>query len=168
MIAERDFARSIFHDTFLGSPQEPVWKWADRKIFFDQKQTAQMDRYDSSVTPWVRDIQDAIRDPETKEVTGLKSSQTGLSQGALNAIAYMPEHCPGNVLYAINSKEKGSDVANIRLGPLLKKLAGSQLSEDPNDFATLTMRLKNMVVKVSGSGSASPVRETWYRVVVID
>lgn len=159
---------TAFRSVFKSTPTESVWQWADREVFFDEKQTAEMPRYDSRITPWTRVFQDLILDPDTHEGVFMKSSQTGVSEAAINDIKYMPEHLPGNVLYAINSREKAADVANIRLGPGLRRTAGAQISEDPDDFSTLTMRLKNMIVKVTGSGSPSPFRETWYRLVVLD
>lgn len=168
MYNEREFVRDAFRGAFLSSPTEEVWRYSDRKVFFDQKQTAQMDRYDSAETPWNRVFQDVIREVETQIAAYMKSSQSGGSQGAINAVTYKPENMPGNVLYAINSREKGADVANVRIGPQIKRVAGAHVSEDPDDFSTLTIRLKNMVIKISGSGSTSPVRETWYDLIIID
>jgi|DEB0MinimDraft_6_1074348.scaffolds.fasta_scaffold08746_2 hypothetical protein len=168
MIEEKTLVRDIFSSIFMGSPETPVWKWADERVYLDEIQSSDLPRYDSSQTPWNREIQDALRDPKTNEISVMKSSRTGVTEGALNVLRYMPTNYPGNALYCINSREKAIDVFKGRVAPQIRVLAKEQVSDDPNDFSTLTIRLKNMIIKGTGSGSPSPFRETWYRVAILD
>lgn len=165
---ERAFVNGIFGGAFLGTPEEEVWKWADREVFFDSKMAAEASGYDSSQTPWAREFQDAIRDPDVHEVCAMKSSQSGFTEAALNVIRWMPSHAPGNVAYVINSNPKAKRISRVRLGSTLRQCAPDQVSDDPNDFSTYHIILKNMEIGVSGSGSANPFREVWYRAAFLD
>lgn len=168
MNAERQLVSDAFASVFLGSPSLPVWEWADENVFLDEKQSAELPRYNSAETPWNREIQDAIRDTSVNEVSVMKSSQTGVTEGLFNGLRYMPLHMPGNALYCINSENKARDVFKTRLTPSIEFLAADRLTGDSNDITSLIIRLKNMVIRGAGSGTSSPFRETWYRVVILD
>ncbi len=168
MIAERAFLLGIFDSTFRGSPTEPVWEWADANVRFSEKMAAEVTGYDSRLTPWTRAWQDLPRDPDTREGAAMKSSQSGYTEATLNVIRWMPKHWPGNVGYVINSLTKARRISKVRLAETLKDCAADQVSEDPNDFSTFHIVLRNMEIAVAGSGSPNPFRETWYRLGVLD
>lgn len=162
------FLLDVFCGAFKGRPKDPVWEWADRSVFFSEKMAAETAFFDSSMTPWTREWQDLPRQPGVHEGDFMKSSQTGVTEGTLNIIRWMPDHWPGNVGYVINSIPKAKRISKVRLKETLRECAEDQISEDPNDSATHHMILKNMEITVTGSGSASAFRETWYRLGVLD
>ncbi|MHA1544614.1 MAG: terminase gpA endonuclease subunit [Alphaproteobacteria bacterium] len=129
---------------------------------------ASASQYDSSLTPWTRVFQDCIRDPDVHEAVAMKCSQSGFTEAALNVIRWMPGHSPGNVAYVINSNTKAKRISRVRLGTSLKDCAAAQVSDDLNDFSTNHIILKNMEIAVSGSGSANPFREVWYKAAFLD
>jgi hypothetical protein len=107
--------------------------------------------YDPELTPYTKLFQEAITAISAKspkkiggsdrlvakgqrvdEAFVVKSSQSGFTQAALNACVYIPLHCPGRLLYAIDSREKAKRLASQRLIPLLKKLCG-RVIEDNDD-----------------------------------
>lgn len=165
---EAVFLLDIFSGAFKGKSDEPVWEWSDENVFFTEQMAAEAAYYDSSLTPWAREFQDLPRDPKTREGAAMKSSQTGITEGALNVIRWMPDNWPGNVGYIINSTPKAKRISKVRLKETLRDCAEDQISEDPNDSATHHMILKNMEITVTGSGSANAFRETWYRLAVLD
>ena len=166
--SEREFLNGIFAGAHLGSPREKVWEWADRKVALDSLMASGGAHYDSRKTPWAREFQDAVRDPEVHEVVGMKCSQSGFTEGALNVVRYMPDHFPGNCAYIINSDKKAKRISKVRLSKSLRQVAKNQITGDPNDFSTYQIILKNMEISISGSGSDNPFREVWYRVAFLD
>jgi len=164
---EGEFLTHIFRTALQGTPKEPVWKWADREVFFTQSMAAEQPKYDSSLTPWTREWQDLIRDPDTTEGVAMKSSQSGYTESSLNVIRWMPSHFPGNVGYVISTDKKAKRISKVRLANL-KDTAKDQISNDANDFSTYHIILDNMEITVSGSGSPNPFRETWYRAAFLD
>jgi phage terminase large subunit GpA-like protein len=168
---EHSFLVNIALGHFKPRSKEPIWQWADREVWLDQKQTAKAGRYDSRKTPWAREIQDIPRDPDcshVREVAIKKPSRCGITEGVLNVVRWMPEHWPGNVLYAINSQKKAREVAKKRIIPGIESTAKGQLTDDPNDKTLSTITLKNMEIIVSGSGADGAFMEAWYRLVILD
>lgn len=151
--------------------KEPIWQYADREIWLDEKMSADGGRYKSWKTPWAREIQDIFRDPacaDVREVNIMKPSRSGITEGLFNVIRWMPDHKPGNVLYAINSREEARLVSKRRIIPGIEHSAKGQLTEDKNDKNLSMISLKNMDIVVSGSGSAGPFMQAWYRLIILD
>jgi phage terminase large subunit GpA-like protein len=153
---------------FKPRPREPIWQWADREVWLSEKMSAKAGRYDSSKTPWAREIQDLPRNPDVREAAIMKSSRTGITEGWLNVLRWMPDHWPGNALYAINERNLARQVSKRRIIPGIETNAKTQLTDDPNDKSLSTIALKNMDIIVSGSGSAGPFMEMWYRLIILD
>jgi hypothetical protein len=165
---ERRFIVDLADSALQLTPTQPVWKWAEENVWLDEKMAATPGFYDSNKTPWAREWQNLLLQPEVREGIAMKSSQSGMTEGALNGLRWMPGHWPGNVLYAINSKEKASEVSDKRIHPTLARTAGAQITADPHDLATRKISLKNMEILVSGSGSSGPFMEAWYRLIILD
>jgi hypothetical protein len=161
---ESELVRDVFAAVFLGSPTKPVWEFADESVFLSEQQSAELARYDSAETPWTREIQDAIRDPETLEVACMKASRTGVSEAGYNVFRYMPLFYPGNALLGLNSLEKARDVMKRDLIPSIKALAREKLTGDPNDITGTRIRMKHMDIKATGPRRAggSPGVTRWH------
>lgn len=155
-------------DCYRPRPDYTVWQWAERNVYIDGKAGATAQFYRSDLTPWTRRLQECFTDPTVEEVVVRKSSQTGFTEAALNVIRYMPKHAPGNVLYAINSASEARDVSKRRLRSTLLRAAGDLAPDDPDEATTFAIHLRNMVVKVAGSGAAGPFMQSVYRVIVLD
>lgn len=165
---ERRFLVSIANDCLQPTPEEPGWAWAHKHVWLDEKQTATPMFYDPDATPWAKLWHELPLDVDTREVVIMKSSRSGASEAWLNVLRWMPLHWPGNALFAINSREKAREVSKKRILPTLARTAGAQMPEGRDDLATLMISLKNMDITVSGSGSAGPFMEAWYRLIILD
>ena len=165
---ERTFCVDLADSSLQTTPDKPVWKWAEETVWLDEKMAATPGFFDSSRTPWTREWQQLPMQHDVREAIAMKSSQSGFTEGSLNILRWMPNHWPGNALYAINSKEKGAEVSDKRIHPTLQKTAGAKISDDPNDLATRKISLTNMEIIISGSGSSGPFMEAWYRAIFLD
>lgn len=165
---ERDFLVELAGNCFAPTPTEPAWEWAAKHVWLGDKETATPGFYDPSATPWAKEWHTLPLQPETREVVIMKSSRSGASEAWLNVLRWMPEHWPGNALVAINSLTKAKEISKKRIHPHLATLAGAQLTSNPDDLSTLMISLKNMDIVVSGSGSAGPFMEAWYRLIILD
>jgi phage terminase large subunit GpA-like protein len=165
---ERGFLVDLAGNCMQPTPTLPGWQWAAKNVWLDEKQTATPGYYDPEATPWAKEWHQIPLQPETREVIIMKSSRSGASEAWLNVLRWMPEHWPGNALFAINSKEKAREVSKKRILPTLARTAGAQMPEGRDDIATLLISLKNMDIVVSGSGSAGPFMEAWYRLILLD
>jgi hypothetical protein len=161
---EGEFLRGLAASCFRGSPDGPPWAWAAQNVWLGGKMAPEPKLYDPEQTPWAKKWHEfPLR--ESREMWVMKCSRSSFSETGLNVIRWMPENWPGNALFAINSKEEARKVSNGRLAPTLDKAA---LSEDPDDTTTHLISLPNMDIVVSGSGSAGPFMQTWYRWIVLD
>lgn len=165
---ERGFLVDLAADCFQPTPTEPGWLWAKKNVWLDEKQSATPMYYDPEATPWAKEWHLIPLQPETREVVIMKSSRSGASEAWLNVLRWMPLHWPGNALFAINSRDKAKEVSKKRILPTLAGTAGAQMPEGRDDLATLLISLKNMDIVVSGSGSAGPFMEAWYRLIILD
>lgn len=150
------------------TPDEPGWKWAAKNVWLDEKQTATPQFYDPEMTPWAKDWHTLPLDPATREVVIMKCSRSGATEAWFNVLRWMPDHWPGNALFAINSRDKAKEVSKKRLLSTLPRAAGAQMPDNPDDLSTLRISLKNMDIIVSGSGAAGPFMEGWYRLIILD
>lgn len=166
--AEAGFVRGIAGTCYKARSKEFVWQWAEREVWIGGKMASRARKYDSSFTPWTREIQELPMRPGVREAHVVKSSRTGFSTACDNIMTWMPENWPGNALYSINSRDKAREVCERRIMPRLQANAAAQLTDDPDDATLSKISLKNMDIVVAGSGSPSAFMETWYRLIVLD
>lgn len=165
---ESEFILGIADDYFQLTPTEPIWKWAGREVYLDEKMTSVPGYYDITKTPWTKEWQELPMRPEVREAIWMKSSRIGASEGAFNILRWMPKNRPGNALYSINSDKKAREVAERRILPSVAKTAGGHISDDPDDSTLSRISLRNMDILISGSGSSGPFMEIWYRLIILD
>jgi hypothetical protein len=134
-----------------------VWRWADANVTLHAAGTGKGGRYRSSFTPWTRRFQDVFIDPEIREAHELKSSRVGMTEAGFNVIRYMPEHKPGPAHFAITSQQKAIDANKDRILPTLRRVFASE-DTDPDDITGRIVRLRNMVIRVTGSARESAFR----------
>lgn len=143
-----------------------VWQWADAgHVFLDEKATATPGFYASSKTPYVREFNETTTSPDWDEDHVMKSSRVGITEAALNDIRFMAENDPGQALIALDSTDEAKKVAAERLIPTLP--TGS-LTDDPDDVTRKVIRLRSMVVHVSGSYSPTIFRNKWLKYAFLD
>lgn len=134
-----------------------VWRWADANVVLHSAGTGKGGRYRSSFTPWTRRFQDLFIDPEAREIHVLKSSRVGFTEAGFNVIRYMPRHKPGPAHFAITSQQKANDANRDRIIPTLRSVFASE-DTDPDDITNRIVRLRNMVIRVTGAARESAFR----------
>jgi len=165
---EREFLQKLADSCFRTRSTQPVWGWAAENVWLGGKMSPQPRLYDPDQTPWAKEWHQLPLQPEVREGWVMKCSRSSFTETGLNVIRYMPEHWPGNALFAINSREEAKKVSKTRLLESLKDSAGAKLSDNADDVTTHLISLINMDVVVSGSGAAGPFMQTWYRYIVLD
>lgn len=165
---ENRFIIGLAKGHYKPRPKEPIWQWADREVWLSSKMASRAGRYESKRTPWTREPQDLARNPDVRECNIIKCSRSGFTEGFLNVLRWMPEHWPGNALYAINERGLARQVSKRRIIPSLEKSCADAFTDDKNDKSLSVIALKNMDIVVSGSGSSGPFMELWYRLMILD
>lgn len=160
---------------FVTHPTMPVWQWADENVWLTGQMAAVPGPYDSSKTPWTRRMQDIIgtgRDPRTgkrvRQYTAMKSSQSGFTEGVLNAIRYRVRFAPCNVVYVINSMKKARDINEMRVLPSLRRLGEDILGNDEDKITGLKLTLPTCVLWFYGSGASGDLASNQATIIVCD
>ena len=134
-----------FARAFAELPPKPIWDWADRTVWLVSQSATESGLYRSAKTPWTRRMQEVARElvmpvwswkesrwvwVSVREYTAMKSSQAGLSEGALNIVRWRAKHDPCNVIYGIDTREEAKNIVE-RLIPTLADI-------DPGIFTAPT------------------------------
>lgn len=147
-------------------PKLNVWQWADAgNVFLDEKATATPGYYNSAKTPYIRDPVETFTSTLYDEDHTMKSSRVGFTEAGLCILRYMPENLPGQALLALDSTEEAKKISEDRLQPTLPS---ASLTDDPDDVTKKVIRLRNMVIHVSGSYSPSIFRNKWLKFAFLD
>lgn len=144
-----------------------VWRWADQNVVLHGAGTGSGGRFRSAFTPWTRRFHDAFIDPALREIHVMKSSRVGFTEAGFNVIRYMPEHAPGPAHFAITSQQKAVDANRDRILPTLRRVLERE-DTDPDDVTGRIVRLRNMVIRVTGSARESAFRGEGSRLELID
>jgi DNA-directed RNA polymerase subunit RPC12/RpoP len=181
-----DWLASTWAESIRDRPAQNVWEFARDFIAFTAKMGNREGPYDPDLTPytklfqeavtsdfrdvpdddwWIRDL--LLRGQRVDEAFFVKSSQSGVTQGALNACVYIPLFAPGRLLYSLDSREKAKRVATQRLIPLLRQHCGRVIADDADLNATL-IELANMLMEFGGSFSSGLFSEKPLRYGFLD
>ncbi len=167
MLFSSSLLPDVFERAFAARPTEPIWEWADENVWLEGNEAAEPGPYRSAKTPWARRLQDIWQNPAmpfwdwdagryvwipVKEFNGMKSSQSGYTEGVLNGIRHDAQFEPRNCIYTVDTRETARDISN-RLLPSLEKLDGNIFTGDDDDVGTFVMRLWAMDIWFQGSFS---------------
>ena len=97
----------------------------------------------------------------------IKCSRSGFTEAALCIIRFMPDHAPGPVHLALDSAKAATDVNRERLIPTLRRHFAREDTDD-NDITARVVRLRNMVIRVTGSYTEGAFRQHGNRLVILD
>jgi hypothetical protein len=159
---------------FARVPNEKIWQWAERKVFLTSAMAPEPMFYDSKKTPWTRRIQELVQHPyyngrRVRRIVVRKSSQTGYTEAVLNCMRWIAAHAPRNIIYAIDSAEEASNVAD-RFTNTLDSLGEHALADDRKDVKAggRKITLRHSIIWFFGSGSAGKFANKQAPVVICD
>ena len=117
MLAEK--FRKVF-DAFIPPPKLSLVEWCEANITLSPATSAISGPYRVKQTPYLRGFFDAVDDPTIRKVVLMKGSQLGMSQCAINIVAFHIAHKPGPMMLIQPTLRMASDFSKDRLIPLLK------------------------------------------------
>jgi len=154
----RDFVAGVLAGVFAPEPDEEIWQWAERCLKIPLTESADMggEPWSSFPTPYVREIMEWVKRPGKSELWIKKSSQLGITMGALIIICWFVVHRGGAVGYAIDTVEEARRISRSRLQKWLKdnKIL-EEMGEDPEDVSNLTFYLSGITVYMMGGQSGT-------------
>lgn len=111
-----------FSDGLRPDPVLTVTEWADRHRFLSQRASAEPGRFQSSRTPYLREIMDKLssNDP-TKRVVFMKGAQVGGTEAGNNWIGYSIDASPGPFLSVAPTLEMAKRNSRTRMDPMIEE-----------------------------------------------
>ena len=179
----------ILKQAFEPKPELPLHEWAAANVFLDRRITARPGFYDPSLFPFVWDFMEIARhrrihetaegvivpgpgegstSSPVRQISVMKSSQSGFTEAALNLIRYSARHDPANTIFAIDSRSEAATINQIRLQPTLRRLGQQIFSKSVDDVSQFVLKLQRMVVYFLGSFSAGAIANKFAELVICD
>ena len=164
----RDWLIACFQGHYTPRPSENAWQWGEQNVILRPEESQDFHGpWDSGMNPYTRFVMEFVtgqwsenieffpgfENAEWDEFIQMKSSQTGFTLAVLIIIAYYVAVIRKNVLYAIDSQGEARRISKSRLQPLLRDCPATRarITENEDDFSTLTLFLLGMVIYLIGS-----------------
>lgn len=154
--AVRQWVAGVLAGIYEPELDEEPWQWAERTLEIPWTENEEMagKLWDSSLTPYVREIMEWARRPGKGEFWIRKSSQVGLTMAMLVLICWMIVNRPGNVGYAIDSVTEARNISKVRLQKWITENALlEEMGEETDSLSNLTYYLRRMTVYLMGAYS---------------
>ena len=118
--ADIDDVFSYYDEGYKPTENISVTEWAEKYRVLDTMDSNEAGKYRVSRTPYLREVMDNLgADSKYNEIWVQKSSQTGFTTAALNAIGYWADVCPGPTLLMMPNKELLKKTSQSRIDPMI-------------------------------------------------
>jgi phage terminase large subunit GpA-like protein len=167
----RAFLLAVILQCYRPRPTGSVWQFAEKEVYLTKKESpGHPGPYDSSLTPYTRESQDFLIDPDWDEDITQKSSQAGFTEAVLNCIRYCVAFLAMNVLYSIDSRDEAKKIMRTRLEPSIDKFVPENLREtvEDDDKQTLALFLPHMTIYMAGGHSGGALANKAIGMGVVD
>ena len=135
--------------------------------------SAEPGKWRTSRTPYLREIMDALVDPDVETEVVMSSSQVGKTECCLNVTGFYIEHDPAPILFIEPTLDIAEAYSKDRLSPMIRDTASlAQLIADPKSRDSgntiLHKRFRGGHLTLAGSNSPSGLSSRPIRIVIID
>ena len=149
---------------WLPEPRLTVTEWADRHRIIGTRAGHAPLRWDTSTTPYLREIMDALgpRSP-ARRVVFCKGSQLGGTEAGNNWLGFLMDRSPGGILVVRPTVDEARRFSRQRLDPMIEEtpvLSGLVRTARSRDAGN-TLLLKEFpggVLMLTGSNSATGIK----------
>ncbi|ABF42177.1 phage terminase GpA [Candidatus Koribacter versatilis Ellin345] len=175
IIATQDPVLAVFQEAaqvFRPAPALTITEWAERHRILSTESSVSAGLYRCEVTPYAREMQDAIKDPDVEEVVFWTAAQMGKSTSQENIAAYFICEDPCPIIWMWPTKEVARDWSVDTLDPLLRDspelsrrfTEGSRKSSNRGLFK----KFPGGYLSAIGANSASGLRRRRARLLICD
>lgn len=150
-----------------------VWRWAEENRRLGRDVSAKPGRYLVSVTPYMREPQEAFYDPDVMTTVLYMAKRTGKTEGEMNLVGSVIAQNPVNILIVYPTLDSGKKyskqflVPMVRSTPCLRRLIRDTRSRDANN-TILSKEFPGGTISIIGSNSPSAFRQVRAPIVICD
>ena len=147
-----------------------VIEWAERNIQLDSRLTARPGLYNTTWTPYVRGVLEALADPGVHTVTLCWGSQTGKTLTLAIWLAYRIANDPAPALLVMPNADLARSYSETRLTPIFEKCKPVKrlFPQDLDDLKILEMQFATMTLSLVGSNSPANLSSRPICIAVLD
>ncbi len=151
-----------------------VAEWAERYRFLSREEAADPGPWRTERVPYLREIMDAISNPDIEEMVIMKASQIGATVGIIgNGLGYFVDQDPAPLLVVQPSEGDAEDWSKTKLAPMIAdtpRLAErfSEPRSRSSDNTILTKSFPGGFLKIVGATSPKGLRRTSARIAFLD
>lgn len=145
-----------------------VSQWADRFRILDEKTSAVPGKWQTGRTPYLRDIMDAVTDPDIEEIIFCKASQIGGTEAILNILAYIIAQDPSPTLLVYPTLDLAEFASCNRIQPMVNLIPETAARYSGKDSKTLELQFDGMYLALSGANSPASLSSRPIRFLLLD
>lgn len=170
--------RTMFYKHFRIRTPEPLSTWADRHRVIGDGAGPEPGQWRTDRTPYMRDIMDAVTNPEIQEVVMCTGVQLGKTELLLNTICYYILHEPAPILLVEPSDDLARDIGQDRIDTMIQASAELRplfgLDDDLRQSRKTgrlkldTKRFPGGYIKLASAASPTDLKSRPIRVILCD
>lgn len=170
----RSRKRQVFATVFRPRPHLSLSEWADRHRVLSKETSAEPGPWRTDRVPYLRQIMNAVSDPEVQELVVMKAARVGYTEGIVgNSIGYYVDQDPSPILVVQPTEGDAQDWSKKQLMPMLRdtpRLAGKVAESRARDSGNtiLDKAFAGGSLAIRGAHSPKGLRRLTARVVLFD
>lgn len=165
--------RALFREVFRPSPRLTLSEWADSYRMLAKENSPEPGPWRTDRVPYLREIMDAVSDPEVEQVVVRKSAQVGYTEGVLNnAVGYFIDQDPSPIMVVQPADGDAEKYSKKKLMPMLRetKRIGALVTDAGRDSGNtiLEKSFPGGFLAITGATSPKGLRRDSIRVLLFD
>ena len=97
-----------------------VSQWADRNRRLTSESSAEVGKWRTSRTPYMKEVMDCFTDPKVEHIVVVAPSQVGKSEVENNIVGYIIDQDPGPILFVQPTDIDAKRYSEMRLAPMIR------------------------------------------------
>lgn len=98
-----------------------VSQWADKNRRLTSESSAEVGRWRTSRTPYMKEILDSFTDPVVEHIVVVAASQVGKSEAINNMVGYCIDQDPGPILMVEPTVQDAKEYSQQRIAPMIRE-----------------------------------------------
>ena len=118
----RERRRKLFREIFRPAPRVTMSEWADSHRYLSKENSPEPGPWRTDRVPYLREIMDAISDPEVERIVLRKSAQVGYTEGVINnGIGYFIDQDPSPIMVVQPADGDAEEFSKKKLMPMIRE-----------------------------------------------
>jgi len=160
----------VRRECFPAKKPRTVSRWAEEERSVSGRTSARSGRWSNARTPYLVGIQDALGDPEVRQITVLKAPQVGFTECVINMLGWIVEHDPVMTMVVLPNEKLARSMAKKRVLPavLASPSLAARLGRSKEERSSAVLSFDRCDVRFAAAGSDTNIRSWPAGVFVVD